>query len=315
MDSKILLAFAGGAVLASGIVYMAVRPDPAPKALAATSAQPASRPDPVVAETPAAPDTSPAWPAARGVQAERPERPAAARVREPSSKPRLVTQAKLDRPAIAPSVPVAQPAPAAPAQPEAPAASAPPPPREDTIPPPPPPTPHSVTITAGTMLSVRLGETITTQKNQSGDSFMATLAQPLVVDGLVVAERGARVEGRIVELERAGKVKGLSKVVLELTKLTTSDGQHIRIRTASFNKQGDPSLKKDAVKVGIGAALGAAIGAIAGGGKGAAIGTGVGGAAGAGDVMMTRGNDAVIPVETKLTFRMEEPVTITERLR
>jgi hypothetical protein len=61
--------------------------------------------------------------------------------------------------------------------------------------------------------------------------------------------------------------------------------------------------------------LGAIIGAIAGGGKGAGIGAGVGGAAGAGDVLLTRGKDAVIPVETKLTFRLQEPVSITEQGR
>jgi hypothetical protein len=66
--------------------------------------------------------------------------------------------------------------------------------------------------------------------------------------------------------------------------------------------------------VGGGAALGAIIGAIAGGGKGAAIGSGVGGAAGAGDVLFTRGKAVVIPTETKLSFQLSAPVTITERL-
>jgi hypothetical protein len=60
--------------------------------------------------------------------------------------------------------------------------------------------------------------------------------------------------------------------------------------------------------------IGAAIGAIAGGGKGAGIGAGVGGAAGAADVLLTRGKPADIPVETRLTFRVQEPVTITEKL-
>lgn len=62
------------------------------------------------------------------------------------------------------------------------------------------------------------------------------------------------------------------------------------------------------------AAIGAAIGAIAGGGKGAAIGAGVGGAAGAGTVLATRGEDASLPSETRVTFRLKNPVTITERL-
>ncbi|MCU1292713.1 MAG: hypothetical protein JWP08_1563, partial [Bryobacterales bacterium] len=71
---------------------------------------------------------------------------------------------------------------------------------------------------------------------------------------------------------------------------------------------------KDAAKVGGGAALGAIIGAIAGGGKGAGIGAGVGGAAGAGDVLLTRGKPVVLASETKLSFRLAAPVSITERL-
>jgi hypothetical protein len=161
---------------------------------------------------------------------------------------------------------------------------------------------------------VRLGETLSTQRSRAGDTFTATLDQPLVVDGFVIAERGARAQGRVVESDPAGRVHGLAQLSLELTQINTSDGQKVRVNTAAFKKQAESTKKKDATKVGIGAALGAAIGAIAGGGKGAAIGAGVGGAAGAGDVMLTRGQAAEVPVETRLTFRLSEPVTITEKL-
>jgi hypothetical protein len=172
-----------------------------------------------------------------------------------------------------------------------------------------------VTLQPGTVIAVRVGETISTQKNQPGDTFLATLSQALVVDGFVIAERGARAEGKIVELERAGKVKGMAHMSVQLTKITTSDGQHVKVNTASFIKEGPTSTGTDAAKVGGGAALGAIIGAIAGGGKGAGIGAGAGGAAGAGDVLLTRGKDAVIPVETKITFRMQEAVSLTEQSR
>ena len=174
---------------------------------------------------------------------------------------------------------------------------------------------HNVTLTAGTAVAVRIGETLSTRNNKSGDTFLATLSQPLVVDGMVIAERGARAEGRIVEAERAGKAHGLAHMTLELTKITTSDGQQVRVQTASYKQEGKSRTKKDVAKVGIGAAIGAAIGAIAGGGKGAGIGAGVGGAAGGADVLLTRGDESEILVETLLTFRLQTPVTITERLR
>jgi uncharacterized protein YcfJ len=92
-----------------------------------------------------------------------------------------------------------------------------------------------------------------------------------------------------------------------------SDGQRVELRTARFEKDGPSSKTEDAQKVGIGAVIGAAIGAIAGGGKGAAIGAAGGGAAGGGVVAATRGKPAVLPAETKISFRVEQPVTITEK--
>jgi len=324
MNIKILLAFIFGAVLASGIVYMAVRPEsPRPVASAAPTA-------PVKAEPPASePATSAPEPVTASLPPDEPVRPAKP---SPARQRREVARAT-----VPPVSPVASPQPVVNPQPGAgqpydqraadpvqpapapvtqPAPPAPPveavPPAPPVVPPPPPP---SVTLQPGTVIAIRVGETISTQKNQPGDTFLATLSQPLVADGFVIAERGARAEGRIVESERAGKVKGVAHMSVQLTKITTSDGQHIKVNTVSYIKDGPTSTGTDAAKVGGGAALGAIIGAIAGGGKGAGIGAGVGGAAGAGDVLLTRGKDAVIPVETKLTFRLQEPVSITEQGR
>jgi hypothetical protein len=178
-----------------------------------------------------------------------------------------------------------------------------------------PPPPNKVTIPSGTVLTVRLSETLSTEKNQPGDQFTAVLDQPLVVDGFVLAERGARAQGKIVELERSGKVRGLANMSIELTQIRTSDGQTVRLNTGAFKREANTSRKKDAAKVGVGAAIGAAVGAIAGGGKGAAIGAGVGGAAGAGQVAMTRGEAAELPVETRVSFRLAEAVTVTEKTK
>ena len=172
-----------------------------------------------------------------------------------------------------------------------------------------------MTLDVGTVLSVRLIEALSSDRNHPGDTFTASLDEPLVVEGMVIAEKGARVEGRIVDTTQAGRVKGLSAINLELTSLMTSDGQRVAISTESFKKEGQESKKKDAAKVGGGAALGAIIGAIAGGGKGAAIGAGVGGAAGTGAVVATRGDAAVLASETKLTFHLSNSVTITEKRR
>ena len=173
----------------------------------------------------------------------------------------------------------------------------------------------SVTLQAGMTLPVRLGESLSSEHNQAGDTFTATLDAPLSAGGFVIAERGARVEGRVVEAQKSGRVKGQATLALELTKLNTSDGQHVDIKTETFRKQAAGMATGDQVGVVAAAAgIGAIIGAIAGGGKGAAIGAGAGGAAGGGGVVATRNKAVALPTESKLAFRLSAAVTITERL-
>jgi hypothetical protein len=324
MNSNVLMAFFGGAVLASGIVYMAVRPESTPKTVSVAVTKPVREPEaaaPVAPQAPQSPvvstESPKPSPMPAPVRRERPARLAqVAEVRNRPSEPivpqRPVGDARPEPP-VNPAPPQPAAPPPAPVEPPAQVQPAPePPPRVEL--PPPPPEPHTVTIPAGTVLNVRIGETLSTRHNQPGDTFLATLDQPLVVDGFVIAERGARAEGRVSESDPGGRVQGVSHLAVELVKLSTADGQHVRIRTASLAKQANSSVKQDAAKIGAGAAIGAAIGAIAGGGKGAGIGAGVGGAAGAGDVLLTRGKQAEIPVETRVAFRLSDPVTLTERL-
>jgi len=195
--------------------------------------------------------------------------PAVAQVREPAAIPAPAAVAPAPAPMAPEPVraqrqPVQPDPPPPPAEPPAavpppppsnpPAASTPPAPTEPeqvTPPPPPLPEPHMVTLNAGLLIPVRLVDGLSTERNAPGDTFTATLDKELVVDGFVIAERGARVEGRVVASDR--------------------------------------------------------------GGKGAAIGAGVGGGAGAGDVLLTRGKPATLPSETRLSFRLRAPVTITEK--
>jgi hypothetical protein len=234
-------------------------------------------------------------------------------VRRPSTQQSQPVEVAQNTPPPDPAA-VAAPAPA----PE-PVAPPPPPPAPaqpvDVAPPapPPPPPPRQVTLTAGTYIPVRLIDSLTTERNNPGDTFAANLDSPLVVDGLVIAERHARVEGRVVSSDKGGKVKGTAVLSIEITRIHLSDGQTIDVHSDSFTKHADETHGTDAAKVGGGAAIGAIIGAIAGGGKGAAIGAGAGGGVGAGDVLLTRGKPATLASETRITFRLDQPLTVTEK--
>ena len=174
--------------------------------------------------------------------------------------------------------------------------------------------PHVVTLQTGTNLMVRLGETLSTDHNYTGDTFRGTLESPIIMDGFIIADKGSKVLGRVVNAQKAGRIEGVSDLNLVLTEINTTDGQRVRVDTSTYDKRGPTSTGEDTAKIAGGAALGAIIGGVAGGGKGAAIGAGAGGAAGTGAVLVTRGKAAVLPTETRLTFRLASPVTITEKL-
>jgi len=166
-----------------------------------------------------------------------------------------------------------------------------------------------VILPGGTLLAVRTNSALSTNSQESGQSFTANLDQPLLQNGREIAPQGADVEGKIIAVDKGGRVKGLASITVELSALHVG-GQLIYVSTNSVTQNAQTTKRKDAVEIGIGAGVGAVIGALAGGGKGAAIGAGAGGAAGTGVVLATRGEPAVIPSESLLTFELRAPITV-----
>jgi len=176
-------------------------------------------------------------------------------------------------------------------------------------PPPPPPPPQKVTVPSGTALAIRLVDPIDSEKNQVGDTFHATLNNPITVNGDTVIPSGSDVQGHLVDVKSAGKFAGQSQVILQLDSIT-SGGQTYNIQTDQYKKQGSSRGKNTAEKVGAGAGIGALIGALAGGGKGAAIGAAAGGGLGAGAQTISKSQQIKLPSETVLNFTLQQPVTV-----
>lgn len=171
--------------------------------------------------------------------------------------------------------------------------------------------PPRLTVPQGALITVRTSQWLSSDRNQPGDSFSATLQQPLVVNGWVVARRGQTVMGLVAVAEKAGRVKGVSQLGVELTEMTLIDGQQVPLHTQMIQNSAGSSNGRDAAALGTTTGLGAAIGAAAGGGKGAGIGAGAGAVAGIVGVLTTRGRPTVIYPETALTFRLDSPVAIS----
>jgi len=167
----------------------------------------------------------------------------------------------------------------------------------------------SVTIPAGTRISVRTIDSIDSTKNHVGYRFQASLEEPLWVDGNMVVPKGADVYGRLEESKETGTFTGRSELKLELTGIVVH-GQTLPLVTGEYEVSGKSKGESTAKRTVGGAALGGIIGALAGGGKGAAIGAGTGAGVGVASEIITKGDQVKIPSETLLDFTLQQSVTI-----
>lgn len=174
----------------------------------------------------------------------------------------------------------------------------------------PAPPPAPVTIPAGTTVSVRTINAISSQTAQVGQTYSASLAAPLVAGNSVVIPQGADAKVRVALVTSAGRYQGRSELKLSLVGISYN-GVDYPVETGYYDKQGASRGKNSAEKIGGGAALGALLGAVIGRGKGAGIGAAVGGAAGTVAQTATHGQQVTVPSETKIDFVLKSPLSVT----
>lgn len=189
----------------------------------------------------------------------------------------------------------------APAPAAAPQAMAPPPVEK--------PKPQPIVVPAGTTLTVTVSQALSSKTSQTGQTFLATLAQPVSVGGRTAIPAGSTVSGTVVTAKSKGKIKGQGELSLALTSVTVK-GQTYNIQTGVMDQTVKGKGKRTAVATGGGAAGGALIGGIAGGGKGAGIGALVGAGAGLLGGTLTGNQQIEIPAESALSFRLSAPLTL-----
>jgi len=174
------------------------------------------------------------------------------------------------------------------------------------------PAPPPIVIPAGKILRVTVDQAVSSKTANDGDRFDASLDEPLIVHGQEVARRGARILGVITSAKSAGRFRGQAELGLALESITI-DGRRYRLHTSSVAESTKGRGKRTAIGGGGGAAFGAIVGAIAGGGKGAAIGALAGGGAGTAGAAFTGKRDIEIPAETRLDFKLAQPVSVTPK--
>lgn len=163
-------------------------------------------------------------------------------------------------------------------------------------------------IASGTVLTIRMIDSVDSERDQVGKIFRASLDEPVAdTAGNTIVPRGTDVVVKLVDDKQSGKIEGRTVLTLDVVSLRIN-GLEVDIDTTSITEQSDSRGAKSAKVIGGTAALGAIIGAIAGGGKGAAIGAGAGAGVGTAAQVMTKGQRVRIPSETRLTFTLQRPV-------
>jgi hypothetical protein len=172
-----------------------------------------------------------------------------------------------------------------------------------------PPRPKPIVVPAETVISVVLDETVGSKISRPGQTFTATVRQPIEVDGRVAIPKGARATGLVKDAKPAGRFKGGAQLELTLTNIEVH-GTDYEVHTTAPTETSKGKGKRTAAMVGGGAGGGALIGGLAGGGKGAIIGGLIGAAAGTGGAGLTGNRDITLPAETPITFKLVEPLEI-----
>ena len=179
----------------------------------------------------------------------------------------------------------------------------------------PPPTDYNgsgnsgLEIPAGSQLTVRMIDSVDSESSRMGDTFRASIDEPVTINGQTIIPRGADVVARLVDDQKSGKIQGRTILKLVLTSVTVN-GRPVDISTQDVVKESSSRGARSAKVIGGTTALGAVLGGIAGGGRGAAIGAGSGAAVGTGAQVITAGQRVRIPSESRLVFILTNGIRI-----
>ncbi len=164
-------------------------------------------------------------------------------------------------------------------------------------------------IPAGAQIVVRMIDAVDSETDKLGQTYRASVDEPVVVDGQELIPKGADAVVKLIDDQRGGKLTGKTEIRLDLVSVTVQ-GRQIDVLTSDVTQASASRTKSTAAVVGGTAALGAVIGAIAGGGRGAAIGAVSGAGAGTAVQVLTKGPKVKIPTESRLSFTLEQAIKL-----
>lgn len=174
------------------------------------------------------------------------------------------------------------------------------------------PEPELVTLTvpAGTELSIVLDSTTASDTSTVGDLVRGALTEAVTIDGREVFPANATVIGAVIEATPSGRVEGRARLGVRFESIQDVTGSEQSVRTSPIVREAEGTVRDDATTIGIGAGAGAVIGGLLGGGGGARTGTVAGAGAGTAGVLLTSGDEVRLAIGTIVRTRLQTPLTI-----
>ena len=171
-------------------------------------------------------------------------------------------------------------------------------------------------LPTGSVVTVSLDQPVGTKQSKVGDTFSATVVDPIVAsNGQTVVPAGTKVYGKVTGLQDSDNVGQKAAIRLDFEKININGVERpfeANITATQLQTVKEETRDETLKKAGIGAAAGAVLGAVIGGGDiskilgGAAIG------AAAGTVISLGGGDveAVLPAGSRMTLQTTQQVTL-----
>jgi hypothetical protein len=169
---------------------------------------------------------------------------------------------------------------------------------------------HMVSIPAGTELTLALDTGLSSETSHIGDTFSATVVEPIMMDNRDVIPAGSTIEGRVTEATPAKRGAGEARLSFSFGSLRLASGYRTNI-VGSFQEVSASKKGRNAAVIGGSAAGGALLGRILGKDtRGAVIGAIVGGGIGTAVLVGREREQAIIPADTPFQIRLEQAIQV-----